>query len=62
MAVSAAGAPLGSEQMDFENSALGELAEEDMLDGMGGLCYDSDEIARVHPGRRRRAVGLRPKD
>jgi hypothetical protein len=44
MAVSAAGAPLGSEQMDFENSALGELAEEDMLDGMGGLCYDSDEM------------------
>ena len=44
MAVSAAGAPLGSEQMDFENSALGELAEEDMLEGMGELCYDSDEM------------------
>ena len=44
MATSAAGAPLGSEQMDFENSALGELAEEDMLEGMGELCYDSDEM------------------
>ena len=45
MAVSAAGAPLGSEQiLDFENSALGELAEEDMLDGMGGRCYDSVEM------------------
>ena len=44
MAVSAAGAPLGSEQMDFENSALGELAEVDMLDGMGGMCYNSDDM------------------